>query len=237
MNPLHGRVLSFAAAAFLWAASAGASPPLYRLPYPDHHAYTITQAPGGWISSHYGADSRYAVDFAMPEGAPVVAAREGVVAGVEWRFERGARLGELHERSNYVRVRHRDGSVAFYAHLAHAGVAVEPGETVRAGQVIGYAGSTGFSSGPHLHFAVLRGEVSEPIQFYVGEPPAAFAPRVGMTVEARYSGPAEAPPATREAPAAAWQPAGDAARAAWSWLVALLAAVAGMAWFYRFSRS
>lgn len=234
-----------AAAALVATSFAFASSTLYRLPYPDHHAYTITQASGGWISSHYTADSRHAVDIAMPEGTPVLAAREGVVSGVEWRHERGGRIGELWARSNYVRVRHVDGTIGVYAHLAHVGVAVEPGEPVRAGQVLGYSGATGFVSGPHLHFAVTREqragtdveEVSEPVMFYVGNPPIAFAPRVGLAVTANYSGPASPPAPPRLSRQPAFMPQGNAIEAGLRWLIALALMAGGMAWFYRFSRS
>jgi murein DD-endopeptidase MepM/ murein hydrolase activator NlpD len=51
-------------------------------------------------------------------------------------------------------VLHDDGSMALYAHLREGGVLVRAGERVTLGQMIGYSGSTGYSSGPHLHFAV-----------------------------------------------------------------------------------
>ncbi|WP_221261843.1 M23 family metallopeptidase, partial [Xanthomonas campestris] len=57
---------------------------------------------------------------------------------------------------NLVRLLHADGSMAIYAHLAPAGVLVHPGQRVRSGERLGSAGSTGFSTAPHLHFAVQR---------------------------------------------------------------------------------
>lgn len=233
------------AAASLWAASASADSPLYRLPYPDNHAYTITQAPGGWISSHTTADSRHAIDFAMPEGTPVLAAREGVVVAAEWRHDRGERIGELLTRSNFVRVRHADGTNAIYGHFMHAGVAVLAGERVRAGQVLGYSGATGFASGPHLHFAVTRmqadgdelEEVSIPVRFHVGDPPTAFAPRVGLAVPAIYSGPAEPPLPPLQLRHRVYTPHGDHEGTGLSWFLALAAMLAGLLWFHRFSRS
>lgn len=210
-------------------------------------AFMISQAPGGVVSTHVTEDTRHAVDFAMPEGTPVVAARAGVVVAVEWRHAAGGASRALLDKGNFVRVRHADGTIATYAHLAHAGVAVEPGEFVAAGRILGYSGATGYASGPHLHFAVTREtardgnivEVSEPVIFHVGNPPAAFAPRMGLAVTAEYSLPVEGPAPPRAAPVRAPRPthaAGNGLSPAWAWLVALLLGIAGTGWFYRFSR-
>jgi len=239
----HG--VAWLALIFSWTHFAQAQHALYRLPYAEGEAFMITQAPGGWISTHRTPESRHAVDIAMPEGTPVLAARKGVVIAAEWSYVAGGRIGALRASSNFVRVRHADGSIGNYAHLIHAGVAVEAGETVHAGKILGYAGSTGFSSGPHLHFAVTREtrnaelaeEVSEPVTFYVGKPPVAFAPRVGLAVTANYSSPAEPPAPQPETSQPVFSPPRGESRAGWSWLVALAMALAGTAWFYRFSRS
>ena len=57
-------------------------------------------------------------------------------------------------RANHVRVLHGDGSMAVYAHLKLESASVSPGQRLRRGQQIGLSGNTGFSTGPHLHFAV-----------------------------------------------------------------------------------
>jgi murein DD-endopeptidase MepM/ murein hydrolase activator NlpD len=57
-------------------------------------------------------------------------------------------------RANFVRILHDDGSMALYAHLKTGGVLVRVGQQVQAGQQIGLSGNTGFTTGPHLHFAV-----------------------------------------------------------------------------------
>ncbi len=173
----------------------------YRLPYRDGLAFHIGQAPGSRATTHTEPESRYAVDIAMPEGTPVVAARDGVVIYTEARQVYGGQSPDLRNRANAVRIRHADGTMALYAHLAHDGVQVYPGQLVTAGRQIGLSGSTGYSSGPHLHFAVQtvarRGDglttVSLPFQFYVGNPPAVFSPRFGMYAAAQYSSPGRAP--------------------------------------------
>ena len=62
--------------------------------------------------------------------------------------------GDARGRANFIRLLHDDGSMALYAHLSVDGVQVRIGQQIQAGQRIGLSGNTGFSTGPHLHFAV-----------------------------------------------------------------------------------
>src|SRR5262249_10308186 len=128
----------------------------YRLPWLPGRGYAVFQAPGGKVFSHDAPDSREAVDFVLPEGTPVAAARGGVVAEAEARFTVGGLDRDL--PANYVRVLHDDGTIGVYLHLKPGGVAVKPGQRVEAGSLLGYSGNTGFSAGPHLHFALVRVE-------------------------------------------------------------------------------
>src|SRR5690606_9086281 len=105
--------------------------------------------------SHQDEQNRYALDFATAVGTPVVAARAGTVMQVEAGFRgHGLDHGRDAARANFVRILHDDGSMALYAHLAHDGVLVAPGQRVEAGQRIGLSGNTGYSTAPHLHFAL-----------------------------------------------------------------------------------
>lgn len=168
---------------------------MYRLPYRDGSTYTIGQAPGGPISTHTRPDSQYAVDIPMPEGTPILAAREGLVIAVKANQVNGAQTADMLDKANEVKILHADGTMASYVHLAHGGVLAYPGQRVVAGQQIGLAGSTGYSSGPHLHFAILtvrkNGDqietVSLPFRFYVGSPPTTFVPQTGMLARADYA--------------------------------------------------
>lgn len=93
----------------------------------------------GYTRMHKGTD------FAAPTGTPVYAAGTGTV-------ERASRYGGY---GNYVRIRHANGYQTAYAHLSRYGPGIRSGRAVRQGDVIGYVGSTGASTGPHLHYEVL----------------------------------------------------------------------------------
>ena len=126
---------------------------VYQLPL-QQRAFRIDQGFGGTFS-HNDAQNRYAVDFAADIGTPVLAAREGVVMQVESDFEKASLNREkFGGRANFIRILHDDGTMALYAHLRAEGALVRVGQRVRQGQQIGLSGNTGFTTGPHLHFAV-----------------------------------------------------------------------------------
>jgi murein DD-endopeptidase MepM/ murein hydrolase activator NlpD len=85
------------------------------------------------------------VDWAAPTGTPIAAAGDGTVEQVGGRGGYG----------NYVRLRHANGFSTAYGHMSRYAPGVAPGVAVKQGQIIGYVGSTGLSTGPHLHFEVL----------------------------------------------------------------------------------
>lgn len=124
----------------------------YSLPV-DEARFEVGQGFHGGFS-HQDEANRYAVDLIVAEGTPVLAARAGVVMQATSGYREGGTDPDLAHRANLVRVLHEDGSMALYAHLQEGQVFVRPGDEVSLGQVIGRAGSTGYSSGPHLHFAV-----------------------------------------------------------------------------------
>lgn len=93
----------------------------------------------GYNAMHRG------VDFAAPRGTPIIAAGSGVVEKASWFGNYG----------RYVRIRHTGRYSTAYAHMTRIAEGVTPGARVRQGQVIGYVGSTGRSTGAHLHYEVL----------------------------------------------------------------------------------
>lgn len=174
----------------------------YRLPYADGSRYLISQAPGGPITTHTHPDSQHAVDFTMPEGTLILAARDGVVVRVVSGYTKGGPDPSLLGKSNEVTVLHKDGTMAVYAHLGPGRQLVSRGQVVQTGSPLGFSGSTGFSSGAHLHFAVTRAisrqdgmptAESVPITFYAFNPPKRFAPRAGMMALAEYGKPESQP--------------------------------------------
>lgn len=128
----------------------------YRAPFAISTDHRITQAyPDG--VTHRTIDSYYAVDFAMPIGTDIVAARAGMVFAVaSTNFRSGLDIETDGPAANVVRILHDDGTYAIYAHLNTNSIRVKPGDYVEHGQYIADSGNTGFSSGPHLHFAVVR---------------------------------------------------------------------------------
>ncbi len=175
-----------------------ASSQRYRLPYADGEAFAISQAASGPITSHQDPLMREAVDFTMPEGTPVHAAREGVVVRVVMHFETGGLDPALLEKANEIVLEHPDGTLGVYAHLAPGSAKVSLGERVQAGQRLASSGNTGYSSGPHLHFALMRprliGEHFQlealPVRFATGQPARTLAPVVGLRASATDKGPA-----------------------------------------------
>ena len=128
----------------------------YRAPFAVAREHLVSQAYPTAIT-HTTPDSRHAVDFAMPIGTDIYAARGGTVVEVASSNYRGGfdttRDGA---QANVVRILHEDGTFAIYAHLNWNTIRVQVGDQVVRGQYIADSGNTGFSSGPHLHFVVVR---------------------------------------------------------------------------------
>ena len=98
----------------------------------------------GYTRMHRG------VDFAAPTGTPVKAAGDGVVETV------GSDAGGY---GNYLRIRHNGEYKTVYAHLSRFASGIQAGARVRQGQTVAFVGSTGLSTGPHLHYEVLKNGV------------------------------------------------------------------------------
>ena len=127
----------------------------YRAPFAAANGHLISQA-FPLAVTHTSPDSYYAVDIAMPVGTDIYAARGGIVFEVAGTNFAGGMSRERDAASaNLVRILHDDGSHAVYAHLNWNSIRVEPGDRVVRGQYIADSGNTGFTSGPHLHFAVM----------------------------------------------------------------------------------
>lgn len=154
-----------------------ASPTAYRLPWSCGHTFPVNQGNNGdlcgRLGNHLGVEE-YAWDFGLPMRTPVLAARAGKVTLAETPSPPGSQCyqgcpndtsGSSLEQeaccaaclysANKVNVQHADGVISSYSHLDEVVVAV--GQKVAAGDLIGYSGTTGCSTGPHLHFQIMFG--------------------------------------------------------------------------------
>ena len=93
----------------------------------------------GYTKMHTG------VDWAAPYGTPIFAAGNGVVEKAEWEGGYG----------KYIRIKHNNGYETAYGHMSAFAKGIQPGKRVRQGQVIGFVGSTGRSTGAHVHYEIL----------------------------------------------------------------------------------
>ena len=119
---------------------------------PPSNATWITPVSGARLTSPFGQRlhpvlkvyrMHNGIDLAIAQGTPIYATRAGKVTRTAYQAG-GA--------GNYVSINHLDGFASIYMHMTH--YVVKEGQTVSAGQLIGYVGSTGISTGPHLHFGV-----------------------------------------------------------------------------------
>ncbi|MGQ9735856.1 MAG: peptidoglycan DD-metalloendopeptidase family protein [Thermaceae bacterium] len=139
-------------ARYLPSPSVKVSPPL-AVPYRISSPFGYRPSPFGEGMEFHGG-----LDLVAPPGTPVLAAERGVVRAA----------GEMGVYGLAVLLAHPGGYETLYAHLE--ALAVRPGEEVAKGQVLGYLGSTGRSTGPHLHFGLYRDGVAlDPWPFLAGE--------------------------------------------------------------------
>ncbi len=141
---------------------------VYDLPYAKESKFKVVQSCNGSFS-HTG-QSQYAIDFKMPVDTQIHAAREGVVVDVKSNSTVGGNSRSYIDDANYVVIEHDDGTLGEYFHLKTGGSSVSLGQAINKGELIGYSGNTGYTSGPHLHFVVKsandQGEsISFPFKF------------------------------------------------------------------------
>jgi len=129
--------------------TAPASSP-YVLPWAPGSTYTMFQ---GNCSQLGGHRDTFAYDFDLNMGDPIYASRAGIVIVSNDEFSDDDHV-EGHE--NNVFVEHDDNTVIRYTHLMEGGAAVFVGQQVLIGDLLGFAGNSGNSSGPHLHFQAFR---------------------------------------------------------------------------------
>ena len=118
------------------------------IPHRVNQGYKSRYSHKGWL--------KYSIDFGAKINTPVYAARSGVVANVKDSSYKGGRSRRYRSYANFITIAHDDGTFSQYVHLRLAGSAVKAGDFVKAGQLIGFSGNTGRTTGPHLHFMVYK---------------------------------------------------------------------------------
>jgi len=121
----------------------------YVLPYPIGKAYTCTQ--GFNMSPSHTGTFKYSVDFGMPIGTLVTAARSGRVIYI---LESYSDDDQMDGHENVVIIMHEDTTYARYVHLTRNGALVQINQMVVPGDTVGFSGSSGTNGGAHLHFDV-----------------------------------------------------------------------------------
>ncbi|RFC61924.1 M23 family peptidase [Fulvimarina endophytica] len=107
----------------------------------------------GYVRPHWG------VDWAAPRGTAIVASADGVVEEAGWKSGYG----------RHIKIKHANGYVTSYSHQSGFAKGISPGARVKQGQVIGYVGSTGLSTGNHLHYEIeVNGKKVDPMRIKVG---------------------------------------------------------------------
>lgn len=162
-------------------------PEPYRAPFAIASDFPVSQAFPDTVT-HTTPDSRHAVDIAMPIGTDIFAARSGTVFDVSAEnFKGGTNALRDMSLANIVRILHDDGTYAIYAHLNWHSIRVQVGDYVQRGEYIAESGNTGYSSGPHLHFVVVKNAGmamnSVPVQF-AGVNASPIAPAAGQVLTA-----------------------------------------------------
>ena len=107
--------------------------------------------------AHFG-HLKHAIDFILPEGSTLLAAKEGEVVDIKVDSNKGGPDIRYagNKYLNYMTIQHSNGELSQYAHLKYKGALVKMGAKVKTGQPIAISGNTGLSTNPHLHFHILK---------------------------------------------------------------------------------
>lgn len=129
----------------------------YDLPFNTSNQFKVVQGYNGTFS-HQNQNS---LDFKMPVGTEITAVREGIVIDVIEHNNKNCEKEECEKYNNYITIYHPDGTFAQYAHIQQNGSEVKVGDKVVKGQLIGFSGNVGWSTGPHLHLVIFKQKMNE----------------------------------------------------------------------------
>lgn len=127
----------------------------YHAPFNSPKGHRITQAFNGQFS-HTNDYNKYAVDIAMDVGTYLTAVRSGTVVWVKDDYHMSGKTNYFLDKANVIKILHDDGTFSSYAHILMDTAMVKEGDNVAVGDKLARSGSSGFSTGPHLHFSVIK---------------------------------------------------------------------------------
>lgn len=175
-TPINPKAPSHCTGAYTWeyGKRLASAPRAFSYQFPYHSGpYRVLQAAHGAFSHNLGTPDAEAIDWAMPVGTLIYPARAGTVIGYRDDSNVGGPDKKWEEECNYVIVKHDDGTMAEYLHLQRYGVLAKLGARVTTETPLALSGNTGYTTEPHLHFAVFTlssGSISQslPIAFASG---------------------------------------------------------------------
>ena len=121
----------------------------YELPYKKGKSFLLFQGYNGKFSHQ----NKNALDFTMPKGTEILAARGGVVVKIVQHNSESCPREACVQFNNYVTIYQSDGTFAQYEHIKQNGAKVTIGDRIQTGDLIALSGNTGWTNGPHLHFS------------------------------------------------------------------------------------
>jgi len=126
---------------------------ILRLPFEPSKPRVLSSGP---LGHREAGDGEYAWDYGMPIGSEVLATMGGEVLRYASHFPEGRPEPRFRGKDNFVVIKHDDGTLGTYCHLLQNCIKVQVAQRVVSGDVIGFSGNSGYTSGPHLHFHVAR---------------------------------------------------------------------------------
>jgi len=131
----------------------------FLIPFHAESEFKVCQSSDGPQTTHKLLDRLYAIDFCAKEKTPILAAKDGVIFELIQNFTESGVKSDLLGKENKISILHSDGLISTYAHISPNSSPLSVGDKVLKGQQIALVGHVGYSSGPHLHFEVLEGDV------------------------------------------------------------------------------